>query len=77
MDVSVVLKLYVLESQQVSSISGVFLLNFPTVTTARLTTEIYEMYLLATSTHTLKKSTDHIIFRAGAAGVMRLFNVSH
>jgi hypothetical protein len=54
MDVSVVLELFVLESQQVSSISGVFPLHFPTLTTAELTTENYEMYLLATSKHTLK-----------------------
>jgi len=54
MDVSVVLEIFVLESQQVSSISGVFPLNFPTLTTAGLNTENYEMYLVATSKHTLK-----------------------
>jgi hypothetical protein len=54
MDVSVVLQLFVLEIQQVSSISGVFPSNFPTLTTAGVTRENYEMYLLATSKHTLK-----------------------
>jgi hypothetical protein len=48
MDVSVLLEIFALEPQQVSSISGILPLNFPTLTTAGLTTENYEVYLHAT-----------------------------
>jgi hypothetical protein len=46
-----------LQSQRASSISGVFQLNFPTLTTSQLTKENYEVYYNI-EIH-LQKSTDH------------------